>query len=97
MARAIIKAQKFIHNPANKEEAMKILAKYTKRSPEIVQGTYDLFLKKAKIYNSDGHINKEGLNRLLDIMVKGKTLSAKPSGTVDKYILSLDKVGVMTK
>lgn len=97
LARAIIKAQKFIHNPANKEEAMKILAKYTKRSPEIVQGTYDLFLKKAKIYNSDGHINKEGLNRLIDIMVKGKTLSEKPSGTVDKYILSLDKVGVMTK
>jgi NitT/TauT family transport system substrate-binding protein len=93
LARAIIKAQKFIQDPANKAEAMKILAKYTRKSPAIVEATYDLFLNKARMYSHNGRIDKAGLNRLIGIMLKSKTLKSKPSGSVDKYILSLEKVG----
>ena len=93
LARAIIKAQKFIHDPANKAEAKKILAKYTRKTPEIVEATYQLFLHQAKIYNHNGQIDKAGINRLIGMMVKSKVLKTRPSGGADKYILTLAQVG----
>jgi len=94
LARAIIKAQKFINNPANKAEAKAILAKYTKKTPAIVEATYQLFLHQAKTFNNDGHIDKAGIERLVKQMVKGKILKSAPAGGVDKYILPLSKVGL---
>jgi len=94
LGRAIIKAQKFINDPANKKEAKAILAKYTKKSPAIVEGTYQLFLHKAKTFNHNGKIDKAGIQRLVKQMVRTKILKKAPTGGVDKYILEHSKVGL---
>ena len=83
---ALQKAQKFIHDPANRKEATAILTKYTKTSPALAEKTAAFYLGPADIYNTDSKIDRKGLERLVDIMAEQGLLKAKPK-SVDELVL----------
>ena len=83
---ALQKAQAFIHDPAHRDEATAILAKYTKAAPALAKKVADFYLGPSDIYNTDAKIDRKGLERLVDIMAEQGLLKAKPK-SVDELVL----------
>ena len=68
LSRAIAKAQQWLHDPANKAEAIAIMRKYTKQNEEIAEQTYQLYFGPNGFYLKDGLVDLAGLKRLLTSM-----------------------------
>ena len=57
--RALVKAASWLHNPANKEEVIKIHAKYIPFKREWLEKIYDLLIRE-KMLSTDGRAEPEG-------------------------------------
>lgn len=94
--RSVLRSLTWLHNPANRDEAIKIHAKYIPFKPEWLEKIYDMLIRE-KMLSSDGRPNMKGIDNLLQISVKfGAGMSAIPAlekwvdlGYLDKAAASL--------
>ena len=86
-AKAWLAGVAWLYDPANRTEAEKLLAAELKLSPEIAAATYDeLIVKNKDTYPRDGKVDLEVLRAMIDIMVEGEELAAKPQGDIRRYL-----------
>jgi NitT/TauT family transport system substrate-binding protein len=65
--RAKTKATEWFYDPANKEEAVKILVKYAGGTEEVAAQTYDLYIA-ARLLPHRLELNSEGMSTVIQIM-----------------------------
>ena len=76
--RALVKAASWLHNPANKEEVIRIHAKYIPFKREWLEKIYDLLIRE-KMLSTDGRPNLRGIENLLQVSMKyGVAITALP-------------------
>jgi len=87
--RAQIKATKYIYDPANRDNVIAILAKYTKTSPQVTAATYDLYMKQHVIAR-DAALFEDGIRSNLEALVAMGDVPSIPSlaGFVDATFLA---------
>jgi NitT/TauT family transport system substrate-binding protein len=79
--RTRIKATEYLYNPANRDEVVAILAKYTRTSPTVAAATYDLFIKE-KVIARKAALFADGIKANLDALVAtGELADAPPLAT----------------
>jgi ABC-type nitrate/sulfonate/bicarbonate transport system substrate-binding protein len=86
-AKAWLAGVAWLNDPANRAEAEKLLAEELKLTPAIATATYDeLIVKNPGTYPRDGKVDLDVLHAMIDIMVEGEELPARPQGDVRKYL-----------
>lgn len=80
--RAMLRAMQWVH--ANKERAMELAAKRTGIDLKYTRIGVDDYLKRG-IYSRDGSVNREGFQRLLDLMGE-RLFKQRPYPPPEKYL-----------
>ncbi len=76
----------WLWDPANKAEALQILAKYTKRELAVLAPVYDEYFVTAKLYSKTGQVERDGMRAVLaDMAEDGSVFKTAPA--VEKYLL----------
>ncbi|HEY4408091.1 MAG TPA: ABC transporter substrate-binding protein [Xanthobacteraceae bacterium] len=78
LSRAIVQSHKWLLDPGNRNEAIAILQKYTKREAAVTNAVYDLFLGKDKLYTADAAVDIAGVETEIATMIEKGVL---PPGT----------------
>jgi ABC-type nitrate/sulfonate/bicarbonate transport system substrate-binding protein len=86
-AQAIQDGHRWLWDPQNKDAAIEILAKYTKRDQPICAAVYDDYFAKEKIYSKTGEISLAGLKNLLDDVAEDGDIFKPPAPPAGKYVL----------
>jgi ABC-type nitrate/sulfonate/bicarbonate transport system substrate-binding protein len=85
--KAWLTAVNWLHDPANRAEAEKLLAAELKVSADAVAKTYDdLVVKNPDTFPRNGRLDTEALRAMLAIMVEGEELNAMPQGDIRRYV-----------
>jgi ABC-type nitrate/sulfonate/bicarbonate transport system substrate-binding protein len=86
-AKAWLAGVAWLYDPANRAEAEALLAEALKLSPEIAAATYDELIVKSKdTFPRDGKVGPDVLLGMIDVMVEGEELPARPKGDVRRYL-----------
>jgi ABC-type nitrate/sulfonate/bicarbonate transport system substrate-binding protein len=94
LQRALRRAHDWLYDPANRDEAIAILQKYTKREPALLAPIYDLYIAKDAILSRDGAVITRDVDKVIAQMAEN---GAIPKGTVvspDLYLLPKPLGGV---
>jgi ABC-type nitrate/sulfonate/bicarbonate transport system substrate-binding protein len=83
--RAQAGATAWLYDPANKEEAIKILIDETKADHPSVEQAYGLYVVKMQMYLLDGCVRASGFEGLVEVMSKVNK-SFKPGEPVSQFI-----------
>jgi len=86
VSRVIGKSHAWLWDPANRAEALQILAKYTKREQPVLETVYDDYFVRGKFYSRTGQIEIEGLKATLADMAEDGTVFKTPPPPA-KYLL----------
>ena len=78
-------ATAWLYDPANKEEAIKILVDETKADHPSAQQAYELYVIKMRMYPLDGCVRASGFEGLVEVMSKVNK-SFKPDEPVSQFI-----------
>lgn len=70
ISRVIARAQAWLWDPKNRDEAIAILKKYTKRDAALLGQIYDQYFVKDKLYSPDGKVRVDGVQTIIDAMVE---------------------------
>jgi ABC-type nitrate/sulfonate/bicarbonate transport system substrate-binding protein len=73
--RAYGKAARWLHEPANKEQAIQILAEATKSRPEYARQTYELYVEQVGAMTPDGSVNLPGMQAVIDVLGESEALT----------------------
>lgn len=92
VSRALVKAEQWLADPANRAEAVAILRKYAKRDEKLLQQTYDMFFVRHKIMVTDGKVDLAGIGRLLAILEEEGDVKGKPDP--GKYMIPASDGGL---
>jgi NitT/TauT family transport system substrate-binding protein len=86
-AKAWLAGVAWLYDPKNRAEAEQLLAEELKLKPEIAAATYDaLIVNGADTYPRDGKVDLDVLRAMIDIMVEGEELPARPQGDIGRYL-----------
>jgi NitT/TauT family transport system substrate-binding protein len=87
--RAHIRAIEYFYDPANRDEVVDTLAKYTRTAPSIAAATYDLYIKEQVIAR-DAALSEDGIKANLDALVAAGELAEAPPlpGFIDASFLA---------
>jgi NitT/TauT family transport system substrate-binding protein len=77
-ARAIVKGQQWLNDPANRAAAVAILQKTTKRDQAIADATYQQMIAADHFFVSDGKVELAGIGRLLAAMKEDGDVKGSP-------------------
>jgi ABC-type nitrate/sulfonate/bicarbonate transport system substrate-binding protein len=86
--RILERAHKWLWDSKNRDEAIAILHKYTKRDPKLLAKIYDQYFVSAKIYTPDAKVPLEGTQTIIDAMVKRDQLK-KGALTPEQVVLPI--------
>ena len=79
-SRVIAKAHAWLWDPANRKQAIDILAKYTKRDAALLDTVYEDYFVRGKIYSKTGQVSLDGLQAALNDMAEdGASFKTAPS------------------
>lgn len=92
VSRAIVRAQVWLHDPANKAEAIAIFRKYTKQSEDIAEKAYQLYFGPKGIFLKNGAVDLSGLRRLLTAMKEEGGLKGEIKA--EKYVIAREYGGL---
>ena len=85
--KAWLTAVDWLHDPANRAEAERLLAGELKVSADAAAKTYDdLIARNPDTFPRGGRLSLEALRAMLGIMVEGEELAAMPQGDLRRYI-----------
>jgi NitT/TauT family transport system substrate-binding protein len=85
--KAWLEAVAWLHDPANRAEAEKLLAEALKVPADAAAKTYDdLIVKNPDTFPRDGRLDPAALKEMVAIMVEGEELAAMPLGDLGRYL-----------
>jgi NitT/TauT family transport system substrate-binding protein len=85
--KAWLEAVAWLHDPANRSEAEKLLADALKVPADAAAKTYDdLIVKNPDTFPRDGRLDPAALKEMVSIMVEGEELPAMPQGDLGRYL-----------
>jgi ABC-type nitrate/sulfonate/bicarbonate transport system substrate-binding protein len=87
-AQAIQDGHRWLWDPQNRDAAIAILAKYTKRQRPICEAVYEDYFVKEKTYSRTGAISVAGLKNLLEDVAEDGEIFKPPAPPVGKYVLN---------
>jgi len=86
-AKAWLAGVAWLYERANRAEAEALLVEALKLSPDIAAATYEELIVKSKdTFPRDGKVDPDVLRGMIDVMVEGEELPAKPKGDVTRYL-----------
>jgi len=86
-AKAWLAGVAWLYDPRNPRGGREAAADELKLTPEIAAATYDaLIVKSADTYPRDGRVDLDVLRAMIDIMVEGEELPARPQGDIGRYL-----------
>jgi len=86
-AKGWLAAVAWLYDPANRAEAEKLLAEELKLAPDIAAATYDqLIANNADTFPRNGMVDLDVLQGMIDVMVEGEELPARPKGDIRRYL-----------
>jgi NitT/TauT family transport system substrate-binding protein len=87
--RVNIRATRYFYDPANRDDVIAILAKYTKTTRDIAASTYDLYVRQ-QVISPDAALFPEGLKANLDAFVAMGEFAEPPplAGFIDASFLA---------
>ncbi|HVY59893.1 MAG TPA: ABC transporter substrate-binding protein [Xanthobacteraceae bacterium] len=93
VSHVIQRSHAWLWDPANRTEALNILAKYTKRDMAILQTIYDDYFVRGKFYSKTGEVDREGLKAALaDMAEDGAVFKVAPPP--EKFLLDKNLGGL---
>lgn len=95
VSRVIARAHEWLWDPKNRDEAIKILQKYTKRDAALLGEIYDQYFVKDKLYSPDGKVRLRGVQTILDALIERGDLK-KGQLTPDQIVLPAEIGGLIT-
>jgi ABC-type nitrate/sulfonate/bicarbonate transport system substrate-binding protein len=95
VSRAFTKGQEWLWDPNNKAEAIAILAKYTKRDPDICLAVYEQFFVTDKLYSKHGEIDMAGFTEALAAMTTETDIIKPPTPPATKFVLEKNLGGII--
>lgn len=87
LAKVLNKSHAWLYDPKNHDEAISILAKYTKRDRDILEDIYKLYFVTDKLYSKTASVDAKGLARLVSLMVKNGEVGVKEAPPPKSYLL----------
>jgi ABC-type nitrate/sulfonate/bicarbonate transport system substrate-binding protein len=87
LSRALVRAHRWLFDPANREEAIAILRKYTKREPEIAAPIYDAYFGDHGSYSPDGAIDATNMQQVIALMTHYGALPVGAISSTGQYLL----------
>jgi ABC-type nitrate/sulfonate/bicarbonate transport system substrate-binding protein len=94
LSRAIVQSHQWLLDPANRNEAIAILQKYTKRDTPVMQAVYDLFIAKDKLYTSDAAVDAAGVDAEIVTMIEKGVLPPATTMSPRDYMLPRELGGL---
>src|SRR5262249_22548307 len=94
LGHAIGRANQWLADPANRQEAQEILAKYTKAPPDVARQVYEILFITDKIYSRDGAVDLEGLKHGLQLVADAGEIAANKLPAVETLVLSAAEGGL---
>lgn len=99
LARALVRANQWLVDPANREQAVEIFATAADQPPEFVASTYELWFDQFGIGTPDGLVTEEGIQNTIDMMAEDGDLAdplPAPSDFLDSGFITnaADDLGV---
>jgi ABC-type nitrate/sulfonate/bicarbonate transport system substrate-binding protein len=85
LVRAYSGAARWLQDPANKEQAIAILAEATRSKPEHARQTYELFIEDVKALTPDGLLNMPGLTTAIELLGEAGNLNP-PLPPASKFV-----------
>jgi NitT/TauT family transport system substrate-binding protein len=95
LVRAFTRAHAWLYDAANRTEAERILAKYTKVDTEIAHQVYEILFITDKIYTRDGAIDMKGLKAALQLVADAGEIAADKLPTPDSLVLPVELGGLI--
>jgi NitT/TauT family transport system substrate-binding protein len=83
--RAYLAGQRWLYDPANKEDAIQTLSDRTRLSAEDARATYELYVERERPFPPGMRINLAGVQTVLDSLVELGDLTA-PTPPPSKYV-----------
>lgn len=85
------KALKHIHewlyDPKNKDEAIAIMQKYSKRSKEAIEKVYDLYFVTDKLYSKTGALNVADMKKTVETIAENTGLAKDRIPKPEQYLI----------
>jgi NitT/TauT family transport system substrate-binding protein len=94
LSRAIAQSHKWLLDPGNREEAIAILQKYTKRESAVTNAVYDLFIGKDRLYTADAAVDTAGVETEIALMIEKGVLPAGTTIAPRDYMLPRELGGL---
>ena len=94
LVRALARAHDWLYDPANRNEAEAILAKYTKADADIAHEVYEILFVTDKIYTRDGAIDMKGLKAALQLVADSGSIAADKLPAPESLVLPVEMGGV---
>jgi len=94
LSRALVRAHRWLFDPANRADAVAILRKYTKREPDILAPVYDAYFGANGLYSRDGAVDTASMNRVVGLMSEYGALPPGMTLGPDQYLLPKEYGGL---
>ncbi len=97
LSRALVRAHAWLYDPANRDEALAVLRKYTKRDTDILAPVYDLYFRHFGangIYSRDGAVDTAGMDRVVRLMSEFDALPPGAMLSPGQYLLPTNEGGL---
>ena len=85
--RALKKIHEWLYDPKNKDEAIAILQKYSKRSKEAISKVYDLYFVTDKLYSKDGALNVADMAKTVQLIAENTGLAKDRIPKPEQYLI----------
>lgn len=86
-SKALKKVHEWLYDPKNKDEAIAILQKYSKRKKETVAKVYDLYFVTDKLYSKDGALNVADMAKTVQLIAENTGLAKDRIPTPEQYLI----------
>ncbi len=94
VAEAIQRGHEWLWDPANRAEAIRILAKYTHREQALLERVYEDYFVTGMIYAKRGEIELAGFDLALADMARDGEIIKPPAPSATKYVLPRELGGL---
>ncbi len=84
--KAMIEASRWLYDSKNKEEALGIHVKYLKGNREGAENDYKYLVEEFKPWPTDGTTSKQGMDKTMELRVKGGKYEGKKAPPLSHYI-----------
>jgi len=85
--RALQKVHAWLYDPKNKDEAIAILQKYSKRKKETVAKVYDLYFVTDKLYSKDAVLNVADMKKTVQLIADNTGLAKDRIPKPEQYLI----------